>query len=189
PIRWPRFKSANFDAYDVPGRKEWLGFTPFDDEGIDGRPVKLLDGVTGDQNLLGASSGNLRAAGFSWHPIVRQRCLQVRALAPAPPPEGACVLIDDISEGSFDGKTVELRSSRQCCRDRFGRSRRLRPIHLRFRPESVIRFRAFGDNAVRHPGGGCHKGLQRGLEITFDCPSAWCRPSDAWLELEMQDGE
>ena len=37
-----------------------------------------MDGTTGCQQLLTPESGNLRAAGLQWHPIVRQRCLEVQ---------------------------------------------------------------------------------------------------------------
>lgn len=184
-IRWPKFRKTNFSVYDVPGREDWLGFTPFDDLGTRGRAVKLFDGNSGSQRLLGAASGNMRATDFNWHPIVRQRCLSVETIKSAEPAANlARVLVDEISEGSFDGKTIELRSSRQRFQDGRGRICRLPPLSWRFKPESVLRFTAFGSNKVLHPGGGCHKDLQRGLDITFDCPGAWCRPASNWLQME-----
>ncbi|WP_437984870.1 hypothetical protein [Sorangium sp. So ce117] len=179
PIVWRRFKALSFDVWDTPGHPEWIGFTPWDDEGTSGRPVRLLAGRDGRQELLRAATGNLRAVDGSWHPLVRQRCLEVRPLCPGrPPPRRSALVIGDIAEGSFHGDHVVLRSSRQLLRQRDGRVLRLPPLRLTLPLDIVLGFSHDGDVEVWNPGAGCHKGLQRGLPVTFCCPAAWRAISD-----------
>ena len=135
----------------------------------------LLNGKTGVQNLLGAQTGNMRAIHHGWHPIVRQRTLSVRTHAQVEIPRGAKLIIDEITLGTFREERAFVETGLQRFKNNRGETFRLPPLQLEFDLNFISDLHPFGPNRVSHPGGGCDKGLQRGLGISFDCPSAWSR--------------
>lgn len=172
-----RGRKLDFSVADVPGDPRWAGHTPFDDEGVMGSAVRLLNGEDGSQNLMTEDSGNMRAVDWSWHPVIRQRCLMVNTLCASEPllnrRSKGTLRIDSVSHGSLEGGNVVLSGGLQRYIDGEGRAYRLPPLTLTVPVCSLNRFRPFGETAIHHPGGGCHKGLQRGLDVTFCAPSAW----------------
>ncbi|WP_413943096.1 hypothetical protein [Bdellovibrio sp. HCB-162] len=165
---------TNFSVVDSPGQETMLGHTPFDDWGVAGKDVVLYNGLTGKTNLLTAKSGNSRAVSHEYHPLIRQRCLIVKmhAKVEAPVAEGS-LHIEDVRMGSWNGDLLELEVGKALYHDKKGQEWRLSPFTIKMKPELVSQMKAFGDLEISSPAGGCHKGLQRGLDISFLTPSAF----------------
>jgi hypothetical protein len=51
----------------------------------------------------------------------------------------------------------------------------LPPFEFTFLEEDLLKLKLFGKPEVFIPGGGCHKGYQRGLSISFNCHSGWLK--------------
>ncbi len=173
PFEFSSFTPVNFDVWDTPGLKGTPGFCPFDDMGTQGSPVRLLEGKSGRQQLLTAKSGNLRAVHHGWHPIIRQRTLEVHARKTSSVPVAAKIFIDEIGSGTFRNESAYLETSRQYYVDSRGRRVRMPRLQIEVRLDFVCGLNVFGDAHYVHPGGGCDKGSQRGLGISFKSPSAW----------------
>lgn len=168
------FPRTNFSVIDSPGNKKLLGHTPFDDYGTLGRDVILFHGPSRKTELMSAKSGNLRAINHEFHPIIRQRCLMVTLHnQPAPPNPIGSLRIEEVCSGSWNGDFLELEISKAVYTNKNSKEYRLLPFSLRMKPELVTFMTAFGENEISHPAGGCHKDLQRGLDVGFYTPSAY----------------
>lgn len=185
PFSFSSFQPVAFDVWDLPGEPGWPGYCPIDDMGTKAKPVQLFNGKTGSQKFLSAKTGNLRAIHHGWHPIVRQRTLCVSPHAQIEIPAGSKVVIDEVSHGTFRDERAILETGLQKFETKKGKVLRLPPLRLEFTLEHVCDLRPFGDIVVSHPGGGCDKGAQRGLGISFCCPSAWSRLDVSGLKLEI----
>lgn len=151
-----------------------LGFTPFDDEGTKGQDVVLFCGETLKTQLLTKVTGNLRAVSSAFHPIIRQRCFIVRTRHPtAMPFQKTRLHLEEIHQGSWNGDHLNLIISKAVYRDAQGKNWRLPEMTLKMSTELILKMNTFSDTEIFHPAGGCHKGLQRGLDVTFQTPSAW----------------
>lgn len=166
--------NGSFDVWDTPGKPGWPGYVPFDDMGTDGRKIKLLSGKTGEQNWITADSGNLRASSARWHPIIRQRTLEVVAFDKFTGmlPLKNTLFIDHISAGTFDGQRAHVIASMQRWQDSKGRLFRLPQIEIQMTPYDLKYLKPFGSKSLVSPAGGCAKNNQSELDISFCCPKA-----------------
>jgi hypothetical protein len=166
--------NGSFDVWDTPGIPGCPGYVPFDDMGTDGRRIKLLAGKTGEQNWITADTGNLRATSARWHPIIRQRTLDVVTLdkLATPFPLKNTLWIDHISAGTFDGRKAYLIANMQRWQDSRGRLFRLPQIELKITPLDLKYLKPFGPKVLVSPAGGCSKNNQAELDISFYCPKA-----------------
>jgi len=173
-LQLKKLPRTNFSVADSPGHEKLLGYTPFDDYGTIGHDVTLFDGATGKTALMSAQTGNARALNHEFHPLIRQRCLIVTTLKKSPIPELLKSLrIEEIRHGRWDGEFLELDISKAVYIDKKLREFRAPPFTLKMKPELITRMKVFGDNKASHPGGGCHKDLQHGLDVSFDTPKAF----------------
>jgi hypothetical protein len=166
--------NGSFDVWDTPGKPGWPGYVPFDDMGTDGQKIKLLSGKTGEQSWITADSGNLRASSARWHPIIRQRTLDVVVFDKFTgilPPKNT-LFIDHISAGTFDGRRAHVIASMQRWQDSKGRFFRLPQVEIQITPYDLKYLKPFGSKSLVSPAGGCAKNNQSELDITFNCPKA-----------------
>ncbi|MDR2458408.1 MAG: hypothetical protein LBD41_08080 [Clostridiales Family XIII bacterium] len=187
PITWKHFTELNFNVYDTIGEPSWIGYTPIDDMGIRGKNVCLLNGQNGQQTFMTPRSGNMRAVGYNWHPIIRQRCLVVDKLENNHCPEFANVLIiEDIKEASFLKNKAILLSNGQIFIDKANKQYRVPSLEITISMQSIPKLKAFGESQVTHPGGGCHKGPQKFLPISFRTPWAWIQTNRKLISIVYQ---
>lgn len=180
PISWKTpWAPMNFDVWDTTGRPGWLGYVPIDDNEVAGRDVRLLDGESGQQQFLSFESGNGRAISHEFHPLVRQRSLEVVMRTSGVRSPGSRLRIDGVAKGASYGDEFELISSRQVYIDDQGAAFRIPPLKISGSCESIRRLEAFGERKVFHPAAGCSKAGQSQLPVTFFAPSAWS-PIDAF---------
>lgn len=173
PVAWGPMPHLNFSVYDCPGDESMSGHTPFDDYGVIGREVCLFDPTNGRSELLSFETGNARATHYMNHPLVRQRCLDVRVLFPiASPICGERLHLDEVDLASYsEGETVINVSRARLVKN--GKQYRLPAIELSFSDEDILRFCAFGEKKLIEPAGGCHKSLQRGLNVSYNSTQAF----------------
>lgn len=176
-LQMPPKLKTRLDVVDSPGRSDQWGYCPFDDFGTKGKETWLLQARTGTTRPLTAESGNLRASSWTWHPILRQRCLEVRAQALCPPPQRKSQIhLHEIELGSFDeaSMTAELLIQRATL-ESHGQQQRLPAIQLKAHLRCLESLMPFGDPMTYNPPGGCHKDLQRSLPVSFTAPWAWVK--------------
>lgn len=166
-LTWGPMPSMNFSVFDVPGD------TPVDDNGTTGKEVCLFDPRTGLSELMNEESGNARATSFFTHPIIRQRCLEVNSFEKVSKPEACDTLyIDDVHLASYIDNETHLEVSRARISVN-GIEFKLPPIELTLSNHDIQNLKAYGERKLIHPAGGCHKGLQRGLNISYHTPKAF----------------
>ena len=174
PIAWcTPWTELNFDVWDTAGKPGWLGHLPFDDCETPAQNVRLLSGVTGEQQFMSAGTGNLRASSHEFHAIVRQRNLEVILREPSSPPSRPTIILEGISRGSTLGDSFELVTSRQVYLDETGQRFRLPQLRVAGGINCVRSLTAYGENQAFHPAGGCSKAGQAQLPVTFFAPCAW----------------
>jgi hypothetical protein len=185
PLKIGSEKCANYIAEDTIGAEGFWAYTPFDDFGIRGENVCLLDGRTGSHQFLGSSTGNLRASAHQFHAIPRQRCTEVTVLENLPPPaHSAFIEIKDIFEAELTGDYAILISASQFLQDKNDKRYILPRLKIKLNSNALFELKAFGERQQHSPAGGCHKGLQRGLPISFFCPSAWIESNSNHISIE-----
>ena len=181
--RNPTDLKPNFEVWDRAGTAELYGYTPVGDDGTPGTDVRLLGGRS---SLLTKETGNLRAASASFHPLIRQRCLDVTTSKEVPPPKGNTILIEEFKLSSFDGEFVILESAMQWLQLKSGAKKRLPSLRILLKPEDIFSWKAFGTKTTYHPSGGCQKGGQSQLPVTFSSPQGWC-PLESLHAIDCQD--
>ncbi len=176
--RWCKNKNLNFEVFDTPGKPQWWGYCPLDDLNIKGKPVKLLfkNNETPKSSWINKKSGNLRSTSAYWHPIIRQRNLETHLISNRKPALFKKSKIDilEIGEGELCGENIILKVTRSTVK--FTHSKnifRLHPFVIELKLTEIPKFKAYGRRVLYHVPGGCSKGLQRGLPISFNCHSAW----------------
>lgn len=189
-LQWSKGPSLSFQVLDTPGYKGKSGYTPFGDDGTKGEPIMLFDGLKRKSELIKAHKGSLRSVSADFHPIIRQRTLVTKILAKTPsclsPPllsNKSSLQILNIAEGnlispssrSSDQPQGHFIVSESIYTDKKGKSFRLEPFEFTFNDKDLLKLNFFGNAEFYVPGGGCHKGLQRGLSIAFKCHSAWMK--------------
>lgn len=184
--KWTKKAKMHFRVFDSPGLPDTTGYTPFGDDGTKGKEVILFDSKNLNSNFLNKKSGNLRTTSALYHPIVRQRNLLTKTLAngqnsPSPDLRFKSYLhIKNISEGIIESSIDSI--AKPICHfvveestftNKNGQTVRLAPFELNFSEDDLLNLRLFGEPEVFIPGGGCHKGLQRGLPVSFNCHPGW----------------
>lgn len=159
---------TSFSVYDSPGTVSEYGHTPFDDKGTVGKRVKILDGETGEQKFLGVNTGNLRAIDYRWHPIPRQRCLEIIPLVindSGYSRRNKVLHIDVFRHGAALGEIAILDSEEQYYSHN-GVSYRAPKVRVTVNTSALKHIQFTGTGEWTHPAGGCHKLQQRGLPIS-----------------------
>jgi hypothetical protein len=185
---WKKKGKMHYRVMDYPGLPRTTGYTPFGDDGIKGKRVTLFDSKSLKSSFLTKNTGNLRAISEKFHPIVRQRNLVTKILDRnsqyhEPKLENKSYLyVNKISEGIIEFKSnsklkpnCKFIVQESTFTNRKGEKIRLPPFEFTFLEEDLLKLKLFGKPEVFIPGGGCHKGYQRGLSISFNCHSGWLK--------------
>ncbi len=174
--------TTNYRVYDSPGIEGKPGYTPYGDDGSLGKSVKLFDGQKMEYQFLKESTGNLRATSADFHPIIRQRTLITKVIKEKSKASFNVIKrqpyleILNISEGELDSRGNKMNCKLVVDQARYfdgkGNVFRVPPFELSLTERDILKLNLFGKPQFYVPGGGCHKGVQRGLSVAFYSHSA-----------------